>query len=330
MLNLYQWTTIASTGPFRYNCDSVAGISGGRTSAMMAALLDPRVILTFQNTGREINRTLDYLNELDLALGKRIVWLEFRPPIRKGAPPREFTFAIVDYKTADRSGGPFEAFMQALADYRATKGLPPVTPWARQRLCTSYMKQKVQEHYVDSLGLDPLDSYVGLRADEPGRVHRMVARNTQSVTFRTPLYTAGITKADVMEFWSKQAFDLNLPEHLGNCVGCFLKDQADLSRAMSHPEADAPWWIAMENRYKDFGGRNFAGYAQLTREGPVRMQIESALRRGDEPANDGTLHPKRFRLVVLQERRRIADGPTPFSCSCETPVDADDMVEAAR
>jgi 3'-phosphoadenosine 5'-phosphosulfate sulfotransferase (PAPS reductase)/FAD synthetase len=295
-----------------------SGVSGGRTSGMMAALHGRDVVLTFQNTGREHAKTYDFLERLDEALGKRLVLLEFRPPKKKGAPPREFRFEIVTHKTLARDGSPFSEFLQGLANYRRIhKGLGPISPWAMQRICTAYMKRRVQQRYIESLGIDTYDSFVGLRADEPERVHRLTARDTQDKTFRCPLYDAGITVDHVREFWNRQPFDLELEPHQGNCTACFLKDQGDLARVLGEEETDAGWWLQLEKRYANFGGQNFPGYAQLLLEREPRLAIERELRAGREPTSSGVLEPKRFRLVVLQEKRRLAGERTTFSCNCE-------------
>ncbi len=297
----------------------VAGISGGRTSAMMAALCDEKATLAFMNTGREHPNTLEYLRELDAVLGGRIVWLEFRKPKVKGAPPRMAEFAVVSYATADRSGRPFEEMLEMLAEFRATKGEGPLAPWARQRLCTAYLKQRVQEHYARSLGLETYEYFVGLRHDEPERVFRIKDRDTQALFARTPLYDAGITKGDVLAFWQAQSFNLRLEEHQGNCTGCFLKDQGDLARVLMEPETDAAWWLRMERTYKDFGGRKFPGYASIALEAPDRLAIERALRAGEMPAQaiGSNIGARRHHLLVLQEKRRLTEARTPFSCSCE-------------
>lgn len=113
-LALARWAPLYAAGPFASRGPSFAGISGGATSGMMAALLPHDTVLTFQNTGRELPRTLDFLDELDAALGRRIVWLEFRKPRVKGAAPKDFEYAVVNYHTADRSGRPFEELLEAL------------------------------------------------------------------------------------------------------------------------------------------------------------------------------------------------------------------------
>lgn len=342
MFNLGRWESLRASGPFAFSGNpTFAGISGGRTSAMMAALLDDRVGLCFANTGREHPRTLDFLNELDARLGNRLVWLEFRKPRVKGASPRMFEFARISYATADRSGGPFEAFMEATNDFRAAKGEDIVTPWSGGRICTRGMKHRVIDAYVRSIGVGAHDRFVGLRADEPGRVWRLEKESTRRRRFFTPLFAVGITKANVSdEFWPSQDFDLGLRDNQGNCTGCFLKDQTDLARVLAEPETDAAWWIAMQDRWHGFGGFGHAGYRQLAAETEMRLSIERVLRDSpamlsrDTAAKDVAVNlsqlcspavsRERFRLVVIQERKRLWGEIPAFSCSCEASMGVDD------
>lgn len=339
-MDLGQWSVFRGCGPFSASKSdhSFAGISGGATSGMMAALLPPYVRLCFENTGREHPNTYEFLRELATALGREITWLEFRKPQVKGARPRDFDFAVVDYATADRSGGPFEAFMEAIAEYRETKGEPPLSPWARQRICSAYMKHKVLDHYVRSLGIESHWRFIGLRADEVQRVFGLRPQNNTGCVFRTPLYGAAITKQDVREFWSRQSFRLEIREEQGNCTGCFLKDQSDIARVLMEPESDAAWWVRMDEKYPDFGGRGFAGYKQLAGEGATRVSIEAALRSAPTlvdakvPALASALahlrpdhiDDARFRLVVIQERNRLRDGIARLPCACEAALDSGD------
>jgi hypothetical protein len=185
------------------------------------------------------------------------------------------------------------------------------------RICTAYMKQRTQEAYIRSLGIDSFDSFVGLRADEPERVHRIRARDTQDKIFRCPLFDSGINEKDVRTFWSEQEFDLQLEAYQGNCTACFLKDQSDLSRVLGENETEASWWIELEDSFPGFGGQRFPGFRQLHLERGSRLSIEASLRADVQPVSDGTLDPRRFHLVVLQEKRRLAGERTTFSCNCE-------------
>src|SRR6056297_2006523 len=88
--------------------------SGGRTSAMMlhhiieANGLDvvnsDRVVVSFQNTGREMPETLDFVQECSDRWGVRVVWLEYR-----NEEPR---YEVVSHNSASRNGEPFEAIIR--------------------------------------------------------------------------------------------------------------------------------------------------------------------------------------------------------------------------
>ncbi len=318
VMNLGRWATLRT--PFVADgITTFSGVSGGRTSGMMHAMSDETITPWFANTGREHPRTLEFISELEDATGRRVTWLEFRKPRRKGAPPREFRFEIVNVNTANRVGVPFAECFEALAEYRATKDCPPVSPWARQRLCTVYLKHRVADHWIESLGVKTYDKFVGLRRDEPSRVSAMKKEaSKEGIEYRMPLDEIGVTKSDVGEFWSQQLFDLGLEDAQGNCTACFLKDQSDISRMLGQSETDAGWWLEVEKRFPRFGGQNFPGYAQLARETSARLAIEAALKEQKAvPDNDGSMGTKRYLNVVRQEAKRLKDGSTPFSCACE-------------
>ncbi len=284
----------------------------------MDVLSDSVALRSFQNTGEEHARTYAFMEALEDATGLKHTWLEYRAPRMKGAPPRDAEFAVVTPKTADRNGGPFDEMMQALADYRATKGLGPISPWARSRICTAYLKSRTQDKWLASLGISKRDECAGLRADEPSRVEKYAWGSTQAVQHFSPLADAGITKADVMEFWSWQAFDLGIKEYEGNCNVCFLKDESDQSRAISEVSHEtAARWIARQEVYPQFGGRRHRGYKTLLEEAPARREIEATLSAGDKPENTHNMEPRRFHLVVIQERKRLKGEVAPFSCNCE-------------
>ena len=126
------------------------------------------------------------------------------------------------------------------------------------------------------LGADYI-SFVGLRADEPRRVARVRQRNFEDSGSAAcgdeyvymPLATLELTRKDVNSFWSKQSWDLNLPDEAGlsNCVYCFLKGAGGLQKvhnelkngsvlpadpALRSTPCDIHWWMDMESRY----GRN--------------------------------------------------------------------------
>lgn len=315
MMKLGKWSSTKFDGG---DIPSIAGISGGETSGMMAALLDWRTVLAFENTGRESNRTYEYLGELADGLQREIVWMEYRPPRKKGDRPCKSRFQVVSPDRADRTGAPFEMLMEALNAFRAAKGKGPIAPWWKSRICTTYMKTRTARNYVIARGWTTWNEFVGLRADEPDRVRKLRVGVPKRIGRYAPLFDAGITKEDVREFWDAQSFKLGLDPIMGNCTGCFLKDQADLSRALAQPETDAEWWAKQESRWPGWGGQNFAGYRRLASEAEPRLAIERALRAGETPVSDGGIpDARRFHLVVIQEKKRLARQVMPFSCGCE-------------
>jgi 3'-phosphoadenosine 5'-phosphosulfate sulfotransferase (PAPS reductase)/FAD synthetase len=323
-----------TTNPKPPKQHAIAGISGGRTSAKMAFDLPESTILAFMNTGKEHQKTLEFLRRLEDDLGREITRLEFRAPPR-GDPPGAATFEIVPHDRLSRKGEPFMDLLLCLASYRAKhKGLGPVAPWARQRLCTAHLKIKTKDRFCASMGWKRGEyiDYVGLRADEPDRVANMKQRNEdRDGDERAPLFDAGVTKADVLKFWASKPYDLEIPEHLGNCTGCFLKDESDLAEALLDPETDAWWWIDIEKTFAPMR-RNRSSYEQVLAEAPMRRRIRTALECGIEsPTRESSMPQRRHELIVRQERKRMVEGTAGFSCSCEAAhnVSDDDVLGAA-
>lgn len=212
--------------------------SGGRTSAYMLhhileanGGLPDRVKVTFQNTGREMPETLDFVAEVGQRWGVHIVWLEYRPT----AP----LFEIVNHNSASRDGEPFEAMI------RKKQYLPN----QQSRFCTIELKIRTAKRYLRSLGWTHWVNATGIRADEPNRLNKPKPKDRWTIW--NPLAEAGVSRHDVAAFWNAQPFDLRLPNvggncWLGNCDGCFLKSEAHVAAlAREFPER-AAWWEKME------------------------------------------------------------------------------------
>lgn len=212
--------------------------SGGRTSAfMLHCILEANgglpdgVVLTFQNTGREMPQTLDFVQEVSDRWVVPITWLEYR----ETAPGYE----VVNHNSASRSGEPFEALI------RKRRMLPN----QQMRFCTSELKIRPAKKWLIAQGWRRWTNAIGIRADE---AHRMagpepVARQTRWA----PLIEAGIGRQDVAAFWAAQPFDLRLPNvrgncWLGNCDGCFLKSEAHVAAFTREFPDRAEWWERME------------------------------------------------------------------------------------
>lgn len=242
--------------------------SGGRSSAMMLhQIIDAnggipdRAQVAFQNTGREMPQTLDFVAECGRRWGVDISWLEYTPRrhirsdeldlvaeifgpayaarLESWWTPDETGFRQVSHNSAARHGEP----LLALILHR--KFLPNQAA----RFCTTETKVRTAKRYLLSLGWERWTNLCGMRADEPGRLNREQPKERWTAAF--PLADAGVTKRDVAAFWRAQPFDLRLPNingkcWLGNCDGCFLKSEANLAAlARDYPDRHL-WWEQME------------------------------------------------------------------------------------
>jgi len=241
---------LASLGhdPFVITGPAVISFSGGRTSAYMLwrilqahqGTLPDDVLVCFANTGREHPKTLDFVANCQAHWGVPVHWLEYRRDESTGRVYAE----EVGHNSASRNGEPFRAML------RAKKMLPnPV-----MRFCTTELKVRTIRRWCDQLfgKATTWTQVVGLRADEQRRVMKMLDPKRQKKASKEsrnvllPLNTAGITKAQVLTFFARQNFDLEIPAHEGNCDGCFLKRKAFIARLYrTRPEA-AQWWADAE------------------------------------------------------------------------------------
>jgi len=248
--------------------------SGGRTSAYMLrqvldanGVLPDRAVVTFQNTGREMPETLDFVAEVGARWGVPIVWLEYRP----SAP----FFDVVSHNSASRNGEPFDALIQR------KKALPNQF----QKWCSAELKTKTAKRYLVSRGWKKWTSAVGFRADE---AHRTPFQDTRSTGW-TPLRNANVSRHDVVTFWRSQPFDLSLPSVNGktiggNCDGCFLKSEAYLSAFARDMPDRAAWWEAHEARRKrQFSSRYSRAELRsfMDRQGDWALSTEGVLCQKD-------------------------------------------------
>lgn len=224
--------------PFKITEPTVISFSGGRTSAYMLWRvlqsnngLPNQALVCFANTGKEQEETLKFVNDCSVNWNVPIKWLEYRS-LKE--------FALVNYKNASRKGEPFEDVL------KDRKMLPNV----RARFCTEELKVRTIHRYLKFLGWDERYSMVGIRADEQRRAAKMKSRNSGEEPIM-PLHKAGVKKAEILEFWAKNNFDLNLPvingETIGgNCDLCFLKSLPKILTLVAQKPERATWWAKQE------------------------------------------------------------------------------------
>ena len=194
----------------------VVSFSGGRTSAYMVYLIEEmrksgdftgNVEYIFMDTGAEHPKTYEFIRKCVEYFGINLTCLQgdFEQPVGVG---HSYKVVPIESLKHDMIKGPFGRLM-------AKYGVPTVaSAW-----CTSRMKEETHDKYCnDKYGKDNYITWLGIRADEPNRLR--ICKNP-------PLrYMAEITefeKDDVLDFWESMAFNLEIDEHLGNCVFCFKK-----------------------------------------------------------------------------------------------------------
>ena len=210
-------------------------------------VLPDGVKVIFNNTGKEREETLGFVERCSQLWDVPIIWLEYDHELRQGErkksrngrleSPYKAYANVVDYATASRNGEPF---MKVI---RARNMLPNVMA----RFCTVELKILTSQRYLKSLGWELWGNAIGLRGDEPHRVAKLRTTNRHSNEEPlVPLFEANVSLENVMNWWSKQPFDLNLNQHEGNCDLCFLKGINKTKQIMKDRPDLAQWWIEAE------------------------------------------------------------------------------------
>lgn len=216
----------------------LVSFSGGETSAYMAQWLwkhkqnEYEMIFVFANTGQENEETYEFIENCSKEFSFPIIWIEAVTTPKHGVGQ---SFKLVDFKTACREGGPFEAVI-------AKHGIPNLkTPH-----CTRDLKQRPIEKYAKSIGWEEYYTAIGIREDESDRMNKnaLVKRLIYPLILMIPM-----SKPKINFWWSQQSFRLNLKGYQGNCKWCWKKSRAKLlTIAKETPNAfDFP--IKMESKY---------------------------------------------------------------------------------
>lgn len=200
----------------------IASFSGGRTSAYMTFLLKkeyPDLRVVFMNTGLEHEKTLEFVNACDKAWGLNIDWIE---AVVHHGERKASTHKYTDFENACRGTKVAEEVVKKYGLF----GMGYLH-------CTREMKLSPFNSWVKENNLKDAKIAIGIRSDEMDRVNK----DYKKLNLFYPLLNKGITKDDVMDFWNKQDFDLDLIERYGNCKACWKKSNKKIAEnAKDHPE----------------------------------------------------------------------------------------------
>jgi 3'-phosphoadenosine 5'-phosphosulfate sulfotransferase (PAPS reductase)/FAD synthetase len=224
-------------------------ISGGRTSGYLGNLFEKKrqneninVEYIFCDTGAEHPKTYEFLRNMTKHWGVEITCLRVVIDPQHGVGPKYKIIPLDDCKQD------LEPFLDICLKHG--------TPYITGMHCSDRLKSVPFDKYCnDKYGMNNYYRWLGMRIDEPGRI-----KNTQEqidffqkttkkkARFKNIRYLANIdqiTKQGVLDWWSLQAFDLGLDEHLGNCIFCPKKGHNKLALAARDEPEMVKKWVEM-------------------------------------------------------------------------------------
>lgn len=244
--------------------------SGGRTSEFMYKYIlenhsgEYNIVGVFANTGWEHHKTLEFVHNNDVEnerlFGVKPVWVE--AVVHEGRVAS--THKLVTYETASRNREPFEEVVKKYglpnsAYPHCTRELKeqPIHDYIKTVMGWSNEKYKGDNHLL-KLADDGVRYFtaLGIRSDEPRRIK--YNKTPQNKVY--PLvdwHPEKPDKLDIIDWWEERDFDLGIPEHLGNCVGCFRK--SDRKAMKAYRDAPEQFVNTLEKDYGHVGSNKIKG-----------------------------------------------------------------------
>ena len=254
---------------------NIVSFSFGQTSGRMVRMLmdshpktfDRDFLVVYENTGREHNKTLEFGEAVSKEWGVRIILLEYnlveartinedqlRPgPARTALKKKQDSNERINWFTNIENFAKLSRIGDTVVPFDKLLDKMPVLPNVVARACSKHLKTEVMIHWAWSIGLFEFNNQTGIRYDE---AHRAIEIESRSPSYRHnffPLIKAMTTKKDVDDWWERQPFRLNIPNHLGNCDGCFLKKRWKLSALAKSSPGQFKWWTDWEDRRRNKG-----------------------------------------------------------------------------
>ena len=241
----------------------VVSFSGGRTSAYLCSLikqLHPDAVFVFMDTGAEHEATYEFIRQCNDLFCLNLVCLRTKVNMEHGVG---VGYSVIDI---DEIGHDLKPWRDMSLKY----GLP----YHGGAFCTDRMKTTPCKKYLEDVyGVGNYHLWLGMRIDEPKRLNKKEGFS----------YLADISdfeKQDVLDWWAKMPFDLQIPEHLGNCVFCIKKGVNKIALAAKDEPQLADKFIKMINMddvrvvegRKQSNAIMYRGY--LTLEGIIDLYAE--------------------------------------------------------
>ena len=263
------------------------GLSGGKDSSALAVYMRDRVPemeYFFSDTGKELPETYEFLDRLEVFLGKPIVRLNMDTDVNKN---RDFDHWLTLY------GG--------------------LLPSSQVRWCTVNLKIKPFEDYV---GEDSVYHYIAIRADED-RVGYKPPKTSSShnIEPKYPFKEDGITKEDVYRILEESG--LGMPDYYqwrtrSGCYFCFFQRKSEwVGLLEQHPDL-----FELAKEYEKFNtetgerftwcqGESLEELSQPKRIAQIKANTEKAM------TSKKTAKPNRRLIEILTDVHDDEDDEEP-------------------
>lgn len=185
---------------------NVASFSGGRSSAYMVYQLmrsHPDTDFIFLDTGAEHPKTYEFIKNIVKHWRIKLTCLRVvvNPELGSGN-----SYRIISLDELKQDLQPFRDICYKYG-----------TPYVLGAFCTRAMKLEPFTRYCnEKYGKNNYQTWLGIRADEPKRLK-------PKDNYKYLADISDFDKRDIINWWKSQPFDLEIPEHLGNCVFCVKK-----------------------------------------------------------------------------------------------------------
>lgn len=186
----------------------VVSFSGERTSAYLCYLMKERygddVDFVFMDTGAEHPKTYDFIRNVNREFDLNLTCLRtrFNPELGKGN-----SYEVISIDDIKHDLKPWREMLKKYGT--------PYNPGGA--FCTDRMKLVPWTKYLnDKYGKGNYETYLGIRIDEPKRL-----KPRDGVVYLGDI--SDFDKQDILNWWKEQPFNLEIEEHLGNCVFCIKK-----------------------------------------------------------------------------------------------------------
>lgn len=210
--------------------ENIVSFSGGRASAYLVHLMEQKRIndnwnvhYVFMDTGAEHYKTYDFIREcvehfnIDLVCIKPVI----HEQLGTGTTYKEVSINEIGYDLS-------------MWNDMTNKYGNPYNPLGG--FCTDRLKTTIYKKYIKQF--DTPVTWLGMRIDEPRRL-----KGKKGIKYLAEI--SAMDKTDIIGWWRQQPFDLEIEEHLGNCVFCIKKGVNKIALAIKDEPEMAQDWAEM-------------------------------------------------------------------------------------